>query len=78
LLVVVFFENTEITSQIDADAHTISDVYKVAIAEDYRLTKIQLVQELRQHGIMSILTRPDELTVSSINKYIELKSLGMI
>ncbi|HTF21820.1 MAG TPA: DUF58 domain-containing protein [Chryseolinea sp.] len=78
LLVVIFFENTEITSQVGAPANTLGEVYKEAIAEDYKLTKIQLVQELRQHGIMSILTRPEELIVTSINKYLELKSMGMI
>lgn len=78
LLVVIFFENTEITAQIGAPANNLSEVYKETIAEDYKLTKIQLVQELRQHGIMSILTRPEELIVSSINKYLELKSMGMI
>lgn len=78
LLVVVFFENTEITSQIGVPAADVSAVYRETIAEDYQLTKIQLVQELKQHGIMSILTRPEELVVSSINKYLELKSMGMI
>ncbi|HEY0655513.1 MAG TPA: DUF58 domain-containing protein [Chryseosolibacter sp.] len=78
LLVVILFENTEITSNTSAHVETVEDIYRQATAEHYTLTKIQLAQELKQYGIMSILTRPENLTVSSINKYLELKSRGMI
>lgn len=78
LLVVVFFENTELISNTSADVITLEDIYTKVTAEHYMLTKVQLVQELKQHGIISILTRPENLTVSSINKYLELKSRGMI
>jgi uncharacterized protein (DUF58 family) len=78
LLVVIFFENSEIATQTSAHVETVEDIYTQATAENYTLTKIQLVQELRQFGIISILTRPEHLTISSINKYLELKSMGMI
>lgn len=78
LLVVVFFENTEVSSNTSANVETIEDIYRQVTAETYMLTKIQLVQQLRQFGIMSILTKPENLTVASINKYLELKSRGMI
>jgi len=78
LLVVVFFENTELTAQTSADVNTLEDIYTQVTAEHYMLTKIQLVQELKQFGIISILTKPENLTVSTINKYLELKSRGMI
>jgi uncharacterized protein (DUF58 family) len=78
LLVVVFFENTEITTNTSTDVETLEDIYTQITAEHYTLTKVQLAQQLRQFGIFSILTRPENLTVSSINKYLELKSRGMI
>lgn len=78
LLVVVFFENTEVSSNTSAQVETVEDIYRQVTAETYMLTKIQLVQQLRQFGIMSILTKPENLTVASINKYLELKSRGMI
>lgn len=78
LLVVIFFENSEITTHTSTNAETTEDVYAQAIAENYTLTKIQLAQELKQFGIMSLLTKPEHLTVSAINKYLELKSRGMI
>lgn len=78
LLVVVFFENTEVSSNTSANVETVEDIYRQVTAETYMLTKVQLVQQLRQFGIMSILTKPENLTVASINKYLELKSRGMI
>ena len=78
LLVVVFFENDEITAQTSSHVETIEDIYTQATAEHYTLTKVLLTQELKQHGIISILTKPESLTVSTINKYLEIKSRGMI
>jgi uncharacterized protein (DUF58 family) len=78
LLVVIFFENTEITTSTSAQAETLEDIYTQVTAENYIYTKAQLAQQLKQHGIFSILTKPENLTVSSINKYLELKSRGMI
>ena len=78
LLVVVFFENNEIATQTSANVDTLEDVYTQATAEHYMLTKIQLAQELKQYGIISILTRPESLTVTTINKYLEVKSRGML
>lgn len=78
LLVVIFFENTEITASTSANVTTVEDIYTQTTAEDYTLNKIQIAQELKQYGIMSILTQPEHLTVSAINKYLELKSRGLI
>lgn len=78
LLVVIFFENTEITTRTSDEVESLEDIYTQVTAENYALTKVQLAQQLKQHGIISILTKPEELTVTSINKYLELKSRGMI
>jgi uncharacterized protein (DUF58 family) len=78
LLVVVIFENTEIASSTAAQVETLEDIYAQITSEHYTLTRIQIAQELKQHGILTLLTRPQNLTVDSINKYLELKSRGMI
>ena len=33
-----------------------------------------MVRELQQHGIFTILTPPEKLTVNTVNKYLELKA----
>lgn len=78
LLVVVFFENTEITVNTSSDIESLEDVYTQITAEQYAYTKVQIAQQLRQLGIFSVLTKPENLTVNMINKYLELKSRGMI
>jgi uncharacterized protein (DUF58 family) len=78
LLIVVFFENTEITTSTSASVETLEDMYTQITAEHFTLTKVQIAQQLRQLGILTVLTKPENLTVSSINKYLELKSRGMI
>ncbi len=78
LLVVVFFENTEVNTRTSYTVETLQDIYTQITAEQYALTKVQITQQLKQLGIFSILTRPENLTVSTINKYLELKSRGMI
>jgi uncharacterized protein (DUF58 family) len=74
LLLVVFFENTELQSLITRKATTIEDIYIKTIAEKFAYEKRLMVKELHKHGIPSILTSPEQLTVNTINKYLELKT----
>jgi len=78
LLVVVFFENTEIVDYSQNEAHSTEEIYYKTIASKFVEEKHRIVQELRQYGIQVILTRPEDLSVNSINKYLEMKSRGMI
>jgi uncharacterized protein (DUF58 family) len=78
LLVVVFFENTEVRVETSSDIESVEDIYTQITAEQYAYSKVQIAQQLRQLGIFSVLTKPENLTVNMINKYLELKSRGMI
>lgn len=78
LLVVIFFENTEIKALAEKQASDLRSVYHKTIAEKFILEKKQVVKELRKHGIQAVLTSPKNLTVDTINKYLELKARGMI
>jgi len=74
LLLVVFFENTELKSLLNAKTKNIEDIYIRTIAEKFSFEKKLMVKELHKHGIPSILTTPENLTVNTINKYLELKT----
>ena len=74
LLLVVFFENTELTKLSGAEAKSREDIYIKTIAEKFAYEKRLIVKELQQYGILSVLTPPEKLTVNAINKYLELKS----
>jgi uncharacterized protein (DUF58 family) len=74
LLMVVFFENTELKKLIDGKAISVEDIYIKTIAEKYNHEKKLMEKELQKHGIIALLTSPQNLTVNAINKYLELKN----
>ncbi len=78
LLVVIFFENTEMRSLLENHVDNLKDIYYKAVAEKFTYDKKLIVKELNQHGIQALLTAPENLTVNTINKYLELKARGMI
>lgn len=78
LVVVIFFENTELKSLISEPAENTELIYQKTIAEKFAFEKRQIVKELKQHGIHSILTTPQQLTVNTINKYLELKARDFV
>lgn len=78
LLVVVFFENTEIRDFSEQPAEQLSDIYTRTVARQFLSEKAAMVQKLKQYGIQAVLTAPEDLSVNTINKYLELKSRGLI
>jgi uncharacterized protein (DUF58 family) len=78
LLVVVFFENTEIKDYVNQEVADMEGIYFQTIAQKFLNEKEQMAQVLKQYGIQSILTKPEDLSINTINKYLELKSRGFI
>ncbi len=74
LLMVVFFENTELKTLAEAKALTTEDIYIKTIADKYRHEKKLIARELQAQGIISVLTTPQQLTINTLNKYLELKN----
>ncbi len=74
LLLIVFFQNTELKALVEGNASSLEDIYIKTIAEKFAYEKRQMVKELHKNGIPSILTTPENLTVNTINKYLELKT----
>ena len=78
LLVVIFFNNSEIREMTQKPAESIEDIYIKTIGEKFLYDKKLIVKELEKYGIHAILTDPKDLTVNSLNKYLEFKSRGLI
>lgn len=78
LLVVVFFQNTELNEIIIKKAENIQEVYDKVIAEKFSFEKRLIVNELKKYGIYSVLTQPQNLTLDTINKYLEIKARGIL
>ena len=78
LLVVVFFNNTELNDLILKKSETIQDVYDKVIAEKFAFEKRLIVNELKKYGIHTLLTQPENLSLDSINKYLEIKARSLL
>ncbi len=78
LVVLIFFQNSELNELIAGKPETSLDIYNKTIAEKFQFEKVLITKELKKHGIHSVLTEPQNLTVETINKYLELKAKGLL
>jgi uncharacterized protein (DUF58 family) len=78
LLVVIFSENTELKDLLKQKAQNSFQIYEQTIAKKFDHEKRQITKELQQYGILSLYTAPENLTVNTLNKYLEIKTRGMI
>lgn len=77
LLVVIFFRDTELEGFL-AEESMEADAYQRTLVEKFIYEKQRIVLELNKFGIQTILTEPENLTINTINKYLEIKSRGML
>ena len=78
LVVVIFFENTELRTFLNKKPKTVQEIYYQVIAEKFAYEKKLIVKELEKYGIHAVYTSPQNLSVNTINKYLELKARGLI
>ncbi len=74
LLLIVFFENTELKALTAKPVGNVEDIYINTIASKFAYEKKLMVKELAKHGILSILTPPDNLTINVVNRYLAIKA----
>jgi uncharacterized protein (DUF58 family) len=73
-LLVVFFEDVELQQFIDSPIHNDEERSQHEVAEKFAAEKQLISATLRQHGILSLLTTPQALTIDVINRYIAIRS----
>lgn len=78
VVVVVVFKNTELIALAKQPAHTTLATYNKIIAEKFVYEKNLIIQELNRQGLQTIYTTPEDLSINSINKYLEIKARGLI
>ena len=78
LLLVVFFKNTELYNELEKESKSVNEIYLKTVLEKLNYEKRLIVKELKKYGIQSILTEPQNLSVQTINKYLEMKAMGKI
>ena len=78
VVLVVFFEDTELKTFADKHPASIENYYQHVITGKFIFDKQRVITKLKQHGIYSLLTEPERLYVNIINKYLEMKARGTI
>ena len=78
VLVVIFFENTALDKVIASKPNNTTDLAHQVIAESFAHDKKLMAAELRKHGINTLLTKPEDLSINAINKYLEIKARGIL
>ena len=76
-LLVVFFIDEDRRDFINQQPHSIKDYYEHAIAANIDNEQMLIINTLRQYGINSLLTSPQNLSVNVINRYLEMKSRAL-
>ena len=72
-VLVVFFADNEMRDFVNSSPRSTEEYYKHVIVEKMLYEQRLLVSQLRQHGILSMLTTPQNLSVDVVNRYLELK-----
>ncbi len=78
VLVTVFFQNSDLETLAYQSPRNVKEAYQAIVAEKMTSTKSKIAQELRKNGIHTVLTLPENLSINTINKYLELKAKGAI
>ncbi len=78
VVLAVFFENEELKAFAVRRPRVSEDYFQQVIAEKFITEKRYVTTFLRQHGVYSLLTTPDNLSVDVINKYLEMKARHLI
>ena len=78
VLVVIFFENTELDKLIKSDTEDLQSIYQKTVAQDFAYNKRLMIKELERNGLQAILTKPKDLSINTINKYLEIKAKGLL
>lgn len=77
MLVVIFFENTTLTELIEKQPDNVFTAAQQTIAEEHMHDKKLMMKELQKNGIQAILSKPEDLSMNTINKYLEIKARGL-
>ncbi|MDF1694485.1 MAG: DUF58 domain-containing protein [Saprospiraceae bacterium] len=77
LLVLVMFINTELESAQFKQTRKMKDIYYKTFAQKAIMDKEKIADELRANGIQVILTKPQDLSINIVNKYLEIKAKRM-
>lgn len=78
VLLTIIFENTLLNDVHNRKINSTKDIYIQTIASKFVHEKQLIIQELQMHGIKTVYTKPADLSVNLLNKYLEIKRQEII
>ncbi|MCP9762178.1 DUF58 domain-containing protein [Lacihabitans soyangensis] len=78
LVLVVFFENSEVAQIVDNQAKDLKEIYDFTIGQSLILQNKLIAKELNKHGIKALHTKPENLSLGLINTYMDIKKKRLI
>lgn len=78
LLVMILFKDDDLEILTHGIREDTESIYRQTLASKHLSEKEEIAIRLRHQGIQTIVSSPKQLSVDTINKYMELKSRGMI
>jgi uncharacterized protein (DUF58 family) len=78
LVLVIFFENSEIVEFVNQPAGNLREIYSNTIGKHFLSQNQLILKELIKAGIQGLITQPHLLSIEAINKYIQIKRKQMI
>ena len=64
--------HAKISEMARREGFSINQFINSAVAEKLITLKVNIAKELKQNGIQTLLTRPEDLNVTTINKYFSI------
>ena len=77
-VLVVYFEDAEQKEYVATRSLTTEEHYQHVVAEKFMAEQRRVSTMLSRHGILNLLTTPENLSPDIVNKYLELKERGVI
>jgi len=78
VLLMVLFQDSELSKIAAKKKESIEDIYRTTLASQHIAERIEIMNKLKRQGIHAISCHPKNLSIQVINKYLELKSRGVL
>ena len=78
LLVIVLFKDRQLDELARNTGQGVDGIYQSTLARRHIGERDEIVYKLTRSGIQTLVSYPEQLSVNTINKYLGLKSRGMI
>jgi uncharacterized protein (DUF58 family) len=78
LVLCITLKDTELARLADEMPDTVEDVYQKAVAGQLLLEQQGTLSKLQQNGVLVLDSTPENLSVATVNRYLELKGRNLI